>query len=631
MAQVGDGTQADALTVLELLADASPEGAVEALVSAAESEGVTGERLRRLKAAELLAGRVYARFRKAGGRESGLTGLVEFARDMMHAPDLDTLLDLLTARTRQLFRVDLAFVVLVDEKNAGVVRSGDGHTSSALVGFRLFRTSESVYGAALPSAPAWTADRRSDPDFNFDQNTDRLLRQEAVTSLMAIPLSRGGGIVAVLYAAHRTTRHFTVDEVSLAASLGELAMAMYSKLWEHQQLIADFTLTEQFTTRAERALRELTELTTTQDRMVKQLLSGMDLPAFATEIAGKLPGALRIYARDGRVVAQAGDIPGDYDGVVAFAEAWSSREPHMLDKDVWVAPVFAEKEPLGILLIRPDQPLDDRHLRYLPLIAQTAGILLMMFDAKAAALAAQGNELLTDLISGGGHSVDVLGDRAHSLGIDPDRPHVVVATRTVDREVQSFWAAQYARRLGGLSTFFEDATILILPGEDASQAAKAVHDDLVPLAGEGVTVGAAGPARGLESVREVYLEARRCLDAMAALGATGSAGSARDMGFLGLLLSSERDTEGFVRSVLGPVLDYDAQRMTELIPTLEAYYAVGGSPTYAARKLHVHRNTVERRLERISELLGATWQQADRSLEIQLALRIARMREALRR
>jgi DNA-binding PucR family transcriptional regulator len=81
--------------------------------------------------------------------------------------------------------------------------------------------------------------------------------------------------------------------------------------------------------------------------------------------------------------------------------------------------------------------------------------------------------------------------------------------------------------------------------------------------------------------------------------------------------------------VIGPVLAYDAQRFTELTLTLDAYFASSSSPTRAASDLHVHPNTVSRRLERIAELLGANWQDPERVLEIQLALRLHRTRRTL--
>ncbi|HEX5565716.1 MAG TPA: helix-turn-helix domain-containing protein, partial [Streptomyces sp.] len=113
------------------------------------------------------------------------------------------------------------------------------------------------------------------------------------------------------------------------------------------------------------------------------------------------------------------------------------------------------------------------------------------------------------------------------------------------------------------------------------------------------------------------------------MGGTGGSACAQELGFLGLLLSDNRDVDGFITSVLGPVLDYDRQRFTELTRTLQAYFDSGGSPTYAAETLHVHPNTVSRRLERITELLGPDWQKPAQALEVQLALCLHRTRRTL--
>jgi DNA-binding PucR family transcriptional regulator len=69
-------------------------------------------------------------------------------------------------------------------------------------------------------------------------------------------------------------------------------------------------------------------------------------------------------------------------------------------------------------------------------------------------------------------------------------------------------------------------------------------------------------------------------------------------------------------------VDYDAERGTALIETLAAYFAAGGSLTRAKDALHVHVNTVAQRLERISQLIGADWNEPERALELQLALRV---------
>jgi len=126
-------------------------------------------------------------------------------------------------------------------------------------------------------------------------------------------------------------------------------------------------------------------------------------------------------------------------------------------------------------------------------------------------------------------------------------------------------------------------------------------------------------------VAGAYTEARRCLDALRLLGRSGDGAAADDFGFLGLLLAGDRDVTGFVDRTIGPVVTYDERRGTELLRTLDAYFACGMSPARTKDELHVHVNTVAQRLERVARLLGDDWQTPSRALEIQLALRLHRL------
>ena len=109
-------------------------------------------------------------------------------------------------------------------------------------------------------------------------------------------------------------------------------------------------------------------------------------------------------------------------------------------------------------------------------------------------------------------------------------------------------------------------------------------------------------------------------------GARGARRVARDLGFAGLVLGDGADVAGYLDRVLGPLLDYDDRRGSDLVGTLAAYFAAGTSPRRAAGALHVHVNTVGQRLDRVTSLLGDDWQAPDRALEIQLALRLHRLR-----
>jgi DNA-binding PucR family transcriptional regulator len=77
-----------------------------------------------------------------------------------------------------------------------------------------------------------------------------------------------------------------------------------------------------------------------------------------------------------------------------------------------------------------------------------------------------------------------------------------------------------------------------------------------------------------------------------------------------------------VTATLGPLLDYDSRRGTELRGTLHAYFDAGNSAARAATMLGVHVNTVTQRLDRVAQVLGSGWSAPDRALEVQLALKL---------
>jgi DNA-binding PucR family transcriptional regulator len=252
----------------------------------------------------------------------------------------------------------------------------------------------------------------------------------------------------------------------------------------------------------------------------------------------------------------------------------------------------------------------------------TALLLLIRRSAAAADEQVRG-ELLTDLLVDPERDLVSVQDRARRLEVNLDTAHcVVVATAEVARQRIGQAAAHHARALGGLGVQHDGAAVLLLPGQDASALARHCVRGLSAILQRPVTAGVAGPVRGPSAIPAAHREAQRCLRALVALGRRGEAASADELGFVGLLLADRADPGGFVRSVLGPVLDYDARRGTDLVTTLRLYFAEGRSPARAKDKLNVHVNTVVQRLERITGLLGPDWQHPERTLQVELALRL---------
>ncbi len=87
-----------------------------------------------------------------------------------------------------------------------------------------------------------------------------------------------------------------------------------------------------------------------------------------------------------------------------------------------------------------------------------------------------------------------------------------------------------------------------------------------------------------------------------------------------LLLRDSGELAPFVERTLGP-LHADARAGEALIETLDAFFACNGNLSEAARRLHLHRNSLLYRLNRAHELLGYDLDDPERRLTLQLAIK----------
>ncbi|UMG91736.1 helix-turn-helix domain-containing protein [Nocardioides sp. TF02-7] len=123
----------------------------------------------------------------------------------------------------------------------------------------------------------------------------------------------------------------------------------------------------------------------------------------------------------------------------------------------------------------------------------------------------------------------------------------------------------------------------------------------------------------------------RCLAVARHLGSTDVAATTDRFALYATVFDVERRAEldRFLEETIGPLLAYDARRSTDLVATLEAYYANDGNLRRTAGVLHVHLNTLLKRLDRVTTVLGRDWRGGD-DLQLRLAVRLETLRRALR-
>ncbi|HEY7348956.1 MAG TPA: helix-turn-helix domain-containing protein [Ktedonobacterales bacterium] len=141
---------------------------------------------------------------------------------------------------------------------------------------------------------------------------------------------------------------------------------------------------------------------------------------------------------------------------------------------------------------------------------------------------------------------------------------------------------------------------------------------------EGLGIGVGRQALSPEELPRSYQEARQALMIGRRLFSGQPVTYFGELGIYRLLfhLDEAEDVHAFYEEALGPLLEYDRRTDNELVETLETYFACNGNLSEAARRLHLHRNSLLYRLERIQEVLQIDLEDADTRLSLQVALKM---------
>lgn len=134
----------------------------------------------------------------------------------------------------------------------------------------------------------------------------------------------------------------------------------------------------------------------------------------------------------------------------------------------------------------------------------------------------------------------------------------------------------------------------------------------------GIHVTWGAPREGFDGFRATHTDALEAKRIKEALDVTGSL-LFDDVAVVSLASRDLAAANAFVGRELGRLAS-GADASNRLLETLRVYLEELASPTRSARRLHVHPNTVVKRVERIEELLGRTVDPARLSLRVAVEL-----------
>lgn len=624
-------------SVIELLdGEASPDAFYEQL-RVAERQCGGPEELERLREEFSIAMRVRSKMAWQRQRESELTALYETANDLTAIRDVDAVLSAIVRRVRQLLGADLGYLSLIDaERGDCYMRITEGSQSPDFPTLRLPLGSGVLGRVVRTATPYFTDNYLADEEIAHLEHVDKAAVDEGIRAVLGVPLILNGEVIGALLAANRSPRRFSHDEVALLSSLAAHAAIALENARLFEETRSALRELNEASAEVRAHSESLERAASAHDRLAEVLLQGGRVTDVARVLADVLLGAVWVLDPAGHVLAVAGvgaPEPGvALDEAVATALA-SGRTADLVapsGESLCVAVARAGAEHLGTVVLGGTAPAGETDRRILERAAVVTAVLLMFQRSVAEAEDRVRGELLDDLLSIPQRDPDTLRERARRYRADLDAAHVVIVARVegVERHRGAAAAAPLATERHGLAGVRGEDVVLVVPGEDPLPCARRIADRLRGALGRRITAGVAGPAAGPARIARAYREAHQCLAALLALGRCGDVADAAALGFARFLLGSggNAEVEEYLRRTLGPVLDYDERRGTQLTATLEAWFA-GGSLGAASERLHVHANTVGQRLDRVAALLGEDWRQPERALDIQLALQVWRLRE----
>ena len=176
----------------------------------------------------------------------------------------------------------------------------------------------------------------------------------------------------------------------------------------------------------------------------------------------------------------------------------------------------------------------------------------------------------------------------------------------------------------------------LLPGHDPpAQRTRRLAQHIVDEAnarvpGYAVSVALGGVCAQPRDYPQVHRRALKALRIARSLGQAAPVVDVDDLSIYEVLYDTQSPEllASVVERALGPLRQYDTAHGTDLVRTLEVYLDHGGSLRQAAETLMVHPNTVEYRLQRMSDLCGWDLRVPEQRFQVQLALRLERLSPA---
>lgn len=406
----------------------------------------------------------------------------------------------------------------------------------------------------------------------------------------------------------------------------------------------------------------------TYTTLLGEVVRGGGLDVIAEQMAERLQRPLLVV--DTRLVAVASHFPGRDPGSAArgvnlFAEIERlegheaikrlklERRVRQLDLalseggeagPVLACPIFVEDQLCGYVFGLHAGEDDAFATQMVDCAATLAAIEMRRLKTKITTEQKLGKVFLKELLAADQANANELFRKARYLGYTLADGYMMTVVAPDDANADPAIVTKFQQRLikecyratsgGGLIHQQGEQIVLFYPITSSSSPgeAKRFGEQIVQLAQMTpikVSVGVGGLHLGLSGIAKSHQEAQQALR-VSRLWGNGHLTFYDELETYQLLLQSteQLDLSKVSLGALDTLVEYDRRTNSELTKTLEVYLQCNGNITKATKALHIHRNTMKYRLEKIVDLSNIDLDDAEQRFELQLNLKINKMRQA---
>ncbi len=333
------------------------------------------------------------------------------------------------------------------------------------------------------------------------------------------------------------------------------------------------------------------------ERLASVLLGGGDLTAMIERLHQLTGGPAAVIDIHGRLLASS---PGTVDWPTEAIK--QTDGPHGdPSREVHTAPIRFDGELVAYLFVRIVDEVFSIHA--IPYATTLISLELSRRHAELNGRRELVGQVIEDLLAQRLPD-EAAARRLTAFGVDLAQPvNVIVAATNVDSSIRRMPWGQ--KELGAnssriVSAYIEDELISIAaPDAEIDQVTQIIYERL-RMVDPNVRVGIGGAHSGVSGLRLSYFEARE-----ATFNAEPGIHLCEPINLSTLLLvNRELPVRDMAQSLLGPLIEHDTERGSDLMQTLTVFLETSGSVAKSARLLTLHRNSMRYRLRLIEELTG---------------------------